>query len=154
MESTLSFDYVDPRTELAAKQLAETQLLPAGLTLHVALREQIAFDTSFEGDPVEGVLLSPVKAPHTDLSIPKGALLHGVLTRLESYDSPRQYGLASIQFGRLTVGSDSFLLDAKPLIDEKEARAVQVNDSIFIGAHPVRLRKNYRGYWITVKRSE
>ena len=112
-ESTLSFDVKD-ETEAQHTSTVHDEWLPAGMTLHVRLRTPIDDRTSFMGDPVAGSLVDPVKVKSLGITIPKDAVLHGVITKLEFYSEPFRHCLVSIRFQRLTFGSNSFLLDASP----------------------------------------
>lgn len=113
-ESTLSFDVKD-RLETQQTYAVHDEWLPPGTTLHVRLLTPVDDRTSFMGDSVEGFLIDPVKIKRLGITIPKDADLHGVITKLEIYEEPFRYCLASIRFQRLTFGSNSFLLDAVPI---------------------------------------
>ncbi len=112
-ESTLSFD-VNDQTAKQETPIIHDEWLPAGTTLHVRLRTPVDDRTSFTGDPVEGELADSLKVKGSNITIPKGAALSGVITRLEFYPEPFNHYLMSIRFGRLTFGPNSFLLDAVP----------------------------------------
>ncbi len=69
---------------------------------------------SFTGDPVEGVLLNAVQVKTLKLTVPKGAVLSGVVSRLELLYRPTRHYLVAIHWDRLTWGQNSLLLSANP----------------------------------------
>ena len=113
-ESTLSFDVNDNVIVQQQTPVVRDEWLPAGTTLHVRLRTPVDDRTSFTGDPVEGLLINPVKVKGSDIVIPKDAVLYGIITKLEAYAEPFKHYLVSIRFQRLTFGPNSYLLDAFP----------------------------------------
>jgi hypothetical protein len=113
-ESTISFDIKD-EPEAGRASAIHDEWLPVGTTLHARLRTPVDDRTSFMGDPVEGSLIDPIKIKKLGITIPKDAILHGVINKLELYEEPFRHCLASIRFQRLTFGPNSFLLDATPV---------------------------------------
>lgn len=110
-ESTLRFDLDDTGTQAAPKPVAIMGWLPAGITLRIGMRSPIDEKTAFTGDSIEGVLLDSAKLPGTQTTIPKGALLKGIITELEEFYDPGKYYFVRIEFRRLTFGNSTYLLN-------------------------------------------
>ncbi len=161
-ESTVRFTGTDEPAQSEAVSLSPLPSLPAGLSLRVALKTEINDETAYAGDSVEGVLVRGVKIPDSAGIIPKNAILHGIITRFETYFRPEtQYDLR-IEFNRLTFGKQTYRLKAvhEPNAHEfypvygsivpenvvKELRA----GSMLIESKHVRLRKNFTANWRTV----
>ncbi len=119
-ESTLLFDLNNaPAEPESADTPAAGAWLPPGLTLPVRLQTPVDDRKSYTGDPVEGVLLEAVHVPGTGTTIPKDAILHGVIARLEHRYAPWKHYLVSIEFERLKYGNTSFRLAAWPKTTQK-----------------------------------
>jgi hypothetical protein len=88
--------------------------LPAGTELHVRLNTTLDDQRSFTGDPVQGVLLNSFQVKHLNLTVPKGAAISGVVSRLEQRYQPSRHYLVAIRWDRLTWGQNSLLLNANP----------------------------------------
>ena len=112
-ESTLHFDITDAGSGSPAPRKPDAQL-PAGISSHVRLQTLIDNHTSYVGDAVEGVLIKSFKVPGTELWVPEGAVLHGILTQLESHYIVNKYQLFSVQFNSMSFQDTSFLLNASP----------------------------------------
>lgn len=121
-ESTLSFDVNDNAAAQQQTPVVHDEWLPTGTTLRIRLRTPVDDRTSFTGDPVEGTLVDPVKVKGSHITIPKDAVLYGVITQLEAYTEPFKHYLAGIRFQRLTFGPNSFLLDATPRSSNADRR--------------------------------
>lgn len=166
-ESTLRFDLSNEPVESAtASERNLDEWLPAGLTLRVGLRTPIDDRTSYTGDAVEGILLGPLQEPDTQRIIPKGAVLHGVITLLEHRQEPWKHHLLSVRFDRLTYGKNSFLLSAVPKTPEKTLQqlgdlygsplpstiAADCHNGVFaVGSSHLRFDSHFSGEWITMK---
>lgn len=112
-ESTLHFDIGDSTPSAAAP--SDEQQLTDGTILHIALRTPIEDEKSYTGDPVEGILLRPVKIKGDRKVIAKGSVVEGVITVFEDHFEPRRHYLLQIQFQRIRSGNASFLFRAKPV---------------------------------------
>ena len=110
-ESTLRFDFDDSPGGPSGAAVHD-QPLPAGVRMHVRLITPIDDHNSFTGDPVRGVLLDPVLVNSGRISVPKGAIVSGVLSRLELRYQPTREYLVAIRWDRLTSGQNSYLLNA------------------------------------------
>jgi hypothetical protein len=110
-ESTVRFDFDDsPKGQSGA--VVHDQAVPAGVRLHVRLITPIDDHKSFTGDPVQGVLLQPLVVKTLGISVPKGAIVSGVLSRMELRYQPTREYLVAIHWDRLTSGQNSYLLNA------------------------------------------
>lgn len=118
-ESALSFDVKD-EPEAQQTSTIRNEWLPAGITLHVRLRTPVDGRTSFMGDPVEGSLTDSVRVKSLGITIPKDAVLYGLITKLETYEEPFRHSLVSVHFERLAFGPNSFLLDAMPVSSSED----------------------------------
>ncbi len=121
---------------------------PAGVALHVRLLTPITETTAFTGDPVQGVLLDPVRLKgKSNEIIPRGALLGGVITLLERRDEPSKHFLYSIEFDQLTFGTKSMLLRASP----KPTKEAATQLTYVYGQFPAWLEDEYRsGLFVTL----
>lgn len=112
-ESTLRFDFDDsPQTQ--SNPGVHDQWLPAGTELHVWLSTTIDDQKSFTGDPVQGVLLNSFQAKRLNLTVPKGAAISGVVSRLEFRYQPNHHYVVAIHWDRLSWEHNSLLLNANP----------------------------------------
>ena len=168
-ESTLRFDPADTPAQSVRARAIATEWLPPGLTLRISLRSPIDEKTTYTGDSVEGVLLESVKIPGTGTSIPKGALLNGIITRLEDSFEPERHYFLIIEFQRLSFGDHAFLMRAlhkpsgkegeklyflygeplPPLIQEQLREGAIIFDS-----RHLRLDQRFSGEWLTFKPAE
>ena len=123
-ESTLRFDADEGAPEPPPEQRGAEEWLPAGIPLRVRLETPIDDRTSYTGDAVEGVLQDTVRIPGTATTIPKGAVLRGIITNLVLHDEPWRHYRISIQFERLTYGNHSLLLKATVKTPLKDARTL------------------------------
>ncbi|MBV9613252.1 MAG: hypothetical protein JO091_12325 [Acidobacteriaceae bacterium] len=140
-ESTLRFDVAaQPAGTGPADPKKDTEWLPAGLTLHVALRSDVDDRTSYVGDAVEGQLLEAVQIPGKD-SIPRGALLRGVVIELDHLYDPWKHYLVSIEFQHLSFGGHSFLLRALPITPQKSREELA---EIYEGTIPAGIEEQAR----------
>ncbi|HEY7302510.1 MAG TPA: hypothetical protein VH601_00235 [Bryobacteraceae bacterium] len=162
-ESTLRFAANDPSAQSeASAPPSEEQPLPAGLSLRVALKTEIKDETAWAGDTVEGVLMHAVQIPGSEQTIPKNAVLRGIITRFVTYFEPeKQYDLR-IEFRQLAFANRTYRLQAlhEPTSADlfpvygiavperilKELRA----GSMLIHSKHVRLDKNFTAVWKTV----
>jgi hypothetical protein len=168
-ESTLRFDLVNAPAEAAASLPASDEWLPSGITLRVALREPIDDRVSYTGDPVEGVLLNPVPIAGMKQIIPKNALLHGIITKLEYHEKPWKHHLVSIQFDRVIYGGASYALRATPKTRKKDIQNLidiyggrlpfmiseDTEKGVFvITSSHVHLDSHFSSEWVTGRRPE
>jgi hypothetical protein len=113
-ESTLRFDFDDSQGGQSAAAVHD-EPVPAGVQLHVRLITPIDDHNSFTGDPLQGVLLQPLMLKKLGLSVPKGAIVSGVLSRMELRYQPTREYLVAIHWDRITSGQNSYLLNASPV---------------------------------------
>ena len=109
-ESTLRFDYSDAESHSGVLPAGITERVPAGVTLHLALTTPVNNDNSYAGDPVDAVLLAPVKLPGASGEIPRGARVHGVITQFDSRLEPSEHFFLKIVFERITAANKSYTL--------------------------------------------
>jgi hypothetical protein len=113
-ESTLIFKPVEPVSSVATRHVVNEQL-PAGLVIEASLDSPIDDKDSYEGDAVQATLSQPVKLADGKTLIPKGAKLHGVVSKLEEHSSGLDFWLLGIKLERVESGEDSYLVNAWPL---------------------------------------
>lgn len=163
-ESRLRFDIGNGQTSAYPDSvpLTDQPFLPAGLSLQIGLITEINDETAYAGDPVQGVLLKPVRIPGTSQILPKKAVLQGVITRFAAYYQPEpQYDLR-IEFRHLTAKNKSYRLHAlhvptgsdrygayATLVPESILNSIR-DGSIFIHSKHVRIRKGFSDTWKTV----
>jgi hypothetical protein len=80
--------------------------------MHVRLLTPIDDRNSFTGDAVEGVLLQPLVLDRARITVPKGAIVSGVLSRFELRYQPTREYIVAIHWDRLTSGPNTYLLNA------------------------------------------
>jgi hypothetical protein len=119
-ESVLRFQVNEAEAASPVAKAATAERLPAGMALRIGLRTPVDDQTSYTGDAVEGVLLDAVTIPGTEKKIAKNAVLNGVITELESHYEPSRYYLLRIQFQRLRLGNDEFVVNAWPKQSREE----------------------------------
>lgn len=160
-ESTLRFTVTDPSAPVVTHH-AVNESLPAGLILKATLTGDLTDKDSYVGDAVNATLAEPLTVPGTGKVIPKGAILHGVISQMQQHSESLAYWLFAIKLDRLTDGDDSYVLDAWPLplhgtgslfssgraLPEITMRAAQQGLWFFDGSH-FRLSKNSTHYWRT-----
>jgi hypothetical protein len=110
-ESTVRFNFDDSQQGQSAAAVHD-QPVPPGVRLHVRLITPIDDHKSFTGDPVQGVLLQPLVLEKLGTSVPKGAIVSGVLSRMELRYQPTREYLVAIRWDRLTSGQNTYLLNA------------------------------------------
>jgi hypothetical protein len=120
-ESTVRFDVDTGATSIAAVHSISEETLPARTLLHIALNTTIDNESSYTGDPIQGVLLHPLKTRTSAIEIPKGAVMSGVITMLEERDEPEHHFLLSIEFNRLTSGNRTVRFRAAPVVSKVAA---------------------------------
>ena len=103
-ESTLKLDYVDENSLGSTAVPVRDVKLPPRLRFKVQLRQNIDSDTTFCGDPVQGVLSRPLKIAGTQTVIPAGSAVTGVITQLERYKIPKPYFILGLRFNRISAG--------------------------------------------------
>jgi hypothetical protein len=164
-ESQLRFDSPSASvSEAAPTPTAPEELLPAGLILPVALRTPIDDKSSYTGDPVEGVLTQPVSVPGLQQTLPRGAVLEGIISKLAFRTDPWKHYVVSIEFVRLTYPGHLFRLLAWPktsqkdvdkLMDVYESRlppdvSADVQSGVFvITSSHFHLDSRFAGDWVT-----
>jgi hypothetical protein len=160
-ESTLRFDLPDtPEAAPAAAPIASPEpVLPPGLELHIALSSGIDDETSYTGDSVTGVLLDQVRAG-PDI-IPRGAVVSGVLTQLETHFRPQRYCKVKIEFRRITFGKRAYRMRALHQATSKDMHVLSAlygatieasfdelrDGTILIDSSHVRLRPGFKADW-------
>lgn len=167
-ESTMHFEFTDDAAQASPKQRSADRWLPAGIPLNVQIQTRIDDRTSYVGDSVEGVLLNRFKVPGTKITVPKGAVLTGVITSLETHYLPEDYQLFSVKFTRLSYSGGSLLLSAHlktssgdtrtlgsiyglplPSLIEKDAQAGVI---VTVGSH-LQLGRYFSAQWMTASPS-
>ncbi len=163
-ESRLRFD--TPNVTIPEfSQRAVERWLPAGLNIHAALMTNIDGKTAFTGDALEARVTEAVNAPNGKTLVPANAILHGVITQLETFYSPGKYYALRIEFNRVSFGDRTLLLRAihRPTgKEEKVIRSIysssvgQIDRSeieqgtIFIRSDRLHLDQKFQGEWSTL----
>lgn len=90
----------DTDATAATAEAAQTPItIPTGVSIKIALRSTISSATSSAGDAIEGQLLYPIGK-----LIPKGAVVHGRIVRLEHEYQPSNYVIVGLKFSSIAVG--------------------------------------------------
>ncbi|MGH9608741.1 MAG: hypothetical protein ACRD34_03615 [Bryobacteraceae bacterium] len=141
------------------------QVLPSKLKLKIRLLTPIDWSHFAAGDPVQGELLRSITVGRHGERIPRGALLSGVITRLEQHFDPVIYYLLAIEFNSMHTGSRTFLLRARPklsparkgylrgMIDQSELPRnllSQAKHGLFVfPSKRLHLDKHFSAEWVT-----
>jgi hypothetical protein len=163
-ESTLRFDTPIQALAHTAKPIVENWL-PKGLTLPIQIHAPIDSNTTFTGDPVEGILLEPVYDVHGVPILPARTLFQGVITQLDTVYGEKTYSTIRIQFRRAVTADLTYSLrsvydlsskDLRRLrsiyggmitepakTDIREGTIVQLSDRLHLAG-------NFRGRWKTL----
>jgi hypothetical protein len=168
-ESTLHFEMTESAEQKTDASLVSSRaFLPAGVPLHVRLITPITEASTFTGDPVQGELLDPIHIKgKTNQVIPKGAVLAGIVTRLERRDEPSKHFLYSIEFHRLQFGNESISLNAHPKPSKDSAKQLttvygrfpswldlEYRNGIFVSlSSKLQTDQHFSSFWETVKPS-
>jgi hypothetical protein len=95
--STIHYEDVDANRPSAITSAAPVTI-PPGRDVAIILKTGIDSNKLIAGDPIEGTLSDPIKGPHGKVLVPKGALVHGRLTRMQRHISPHPYFAVGINF--------------------------------------------------------
>ena len=105
--------------EAAASSAANTQLtpsnsLPAGLRFYGRIVTPIDSETSAAGDPIEGILRSPMRDPQNHVIVPAGAHFHGRLMLLVRQFEPTDHFKIGVRLESVEVGGREIPFAALP----------------------------------------
>ncbi len=76
------------------------------------LNTPITDQKTFTGDPVEGVLLNSFRVKGLNVTVPKGAIISGVVSKMELRYEPGHRYVVAIHWDRIAFGQNSLLLSA------------------------------------------
>ena len=93
-------------------QLTPSKSLPAGLRFYARILTPIDSDSAAAGDPVEGILRSPMRDRQNHVIAPAGASLHGRLLLLERQIDPADYFKIGVRLESVEVGGTEIPLAA------------------------------------------
>jgi hypothetical protein len=163
-ESALRFDYSDSSSGGAVTSTTVQEHLPPGIKMRLSLAAALDDETSYAGDPVDAILVDPVRVPGTGEVIPRGTRTHGVITGFESRFEPSDHFFLKIVFERISYGNRTYSFYAvhKPSGKEMDkitslfggilpkAIMAQLTGGVIIipGKH-VHLDQRYKGEWET-----
>ncbi|MCP5109495.1 MAG: hypothetical protein GY953_01530 [bacterium] len=100
-ESSISFGGAGPADPVSRRAAGnEGFRLPPRTLLELSLSDPIDPRNSVVGDPVRAVLSRPVKEGR-EILVPRGALAHGRLVRIERYESPVEHYVIGLEFHTL-----------------------------------------------------
>lgn len=116
-ESTIDFGSA-AGSAATSGQTSQEISLPRGLRLSVTLHSPVDDLHSMTGDVLQGVLSRAINIRRKNISIPAGAEVSGVVTRLETYYQPFHYELG-IRFDRVNTGRSSYTVSAVPAYQEE-----------------------------------
>lgn len=163
-QATISYKNLVSGPAADIQPLLPPQELPAKLRLKIRLLTPISGEHSSAGDPVRGKLLRRIVIGRRGRQIPRGAILDGVITRLEQSYEPSIYYLLDIEFNSMRSGNRTFILRARPKPTPKQTanlRSIypsgvppgllrQVKHGVFVFASKqLTLRKHFSAEWVT-----
>lgn len=140
-ESSVRFDVDDTAKSATVIHLPREERLPARTILRIGLESAIDNETSYTGDPVQGILLHALKMKESSIAIPKGAAVSGVITMLEERDEPKHHFLVSIEFDRITFGDKTVVFRAAPVVSPGPAGKLR---EIYGSPLPHAIRERYK----------
>jgi len=162
-ESTLRFETSEKPQPIpdSAPLPGSEAVLPPGLHLHIALSSGIDDESGYSGDSVKGVLLDPVR--DGDEVIPRGAVVSGVVTQLETRFRPQKYCRVKIEFRRLESGNHRYKMRTRHEPTTKEMHLLYAfygeksksaldelqDGTILIDSSHVHLRPGFKAEWQT-----
>lgn len=97
-----------------AAQSAAVHALSPGLHFECRIVTPIDSTTAAAGDPVEGILRSPIRDKSSGISIPAGARLHGRLIQMEHRSGPFEWFRLSVHWESITSAGHEIPLRAEP----------------------------------------
>jgi len=160
-ESTMHFEVPDSEGNPAAAPKQELEL-PTGLTFRVRLASRIDLDSSWVGDPVEGLLEEPLYGVKHELLAAKRARVLGRLVRLRSVEQPARRVEVAFDWRQIDAGATIYRLaahrqgaadpDAPHLLDSPVSVQEEVPSQTFFfkGDHP-KVDSSFVSRWITDK---
>jgi hypothetical protein len=105
--------------------------LSAGLHFNAHITTPLDIDTAAAGDPIEAVLITPMRDKKKNVIAPAGARLHGRLRTVKWWIDPFDSLQIAVQFESLEIGNRNVPLSAI-LYPPPQA--------IFVGGNPYRMR--------------
>ncbi|MGH9660379.1 MAG: hypothetical protein ACRD96_17650, partial [Bryobacteraceae bacterium] len=109
-ESSLSFEDPDLK-KLETKARPETGKLPPRRLIELTLDADIAPETAAAGDAVRALVAEPVR-DGTLILIPKGAVAHGRLVRIEKHNQPVDHYIVALTFHTIEAADRQIPLSA------------------------------------------
>jgi len=110
-ESVLRFDAAPKETTAEIPMAART--LPAGISLRIRLKSNVAVDSAWAGDPIEGVLVDDIVTSAGKVFVPQGTSVQGLLLRVETVLQPLHSYQGSLQFRELHFAGEEYMLHLK-----------------------------------------
>jgi len=86
--------------------------LPAGLRFNAHVTTPLQIETAAAGDPIEAILTSPMRDKKKQIIAPAGALLHGRLWTVKSWNDPFDAIQIGVQFESIEIGGKQVPLSA------------------------------------------
>ena len=86
--------------------------LPAGLRFNAHITTPLEIETAAAGDPIEAILTSPMRDKKKQIIAPTGALLHGRLRTVKSWNGPSDSIQIGMQFESIEIGGRKVPLSA------------------------------------------
>jgi hypothetical protein len=93
-------------------QLTPSNSLPAGLRFNARIVTSIDSDSAAAGDPIEGILRSPIRDKQNHVIVPAGARFHGRLMLLERQFEPADYFKVGVRLESVEAGGTEIPLAA------------------------------------------
>jgi hypothetical protein len=110
-ESTVHFDMEDTPESTGEPAKLQTEPLRSGVHLRIGLRGEIDEDSAYAGMPVEATLLRDAKVSK-GVTLARGAMLRGTITRFEIYHQPAHSVVIKLEFSDITDGKSLYLCNA------------------------------------------
>jgi hypothetical protein len=87
----------------AATAAKAAPVIPAGLTLRIALRSPIDMESVFGGEAIDGQLAEAMQAPGGAILAPQGAIVHGRVVRAERHFQPARFFALGLRFHSVSI---------------------------------------------------
>jgi hypothetical protein len=113
----------------------EATTLPAGLPFDARIITAVDSDTAAAGDPIEAVLLSPIRSNHKAVIAPAGARIHGRLTNVRWRSKPAMKYELTVRFESIEINGREVAFSA--ILEPPHS---QVLTGTFSGSHLIPLK--------------
>jgi hypothetical protein len=106
----------------AAPAARAAPVIPAGLTLRIALHSPIDMESAFAGDAIEGQLEEPIRSPGGAIVAPVGTIVNGRIVRAERHFVPTSFFALGLRFDSMVIGGVEVPVSLEAVPRSREAQ--------------------------------